>query len=43
MLDTLSIARSLSEAGMPPAQVNAVTDGIRSAAEQPSLDRLANP
>ena len=41
MLDTHSIARSLSEAGLPPAQVNAVTDGIRSAAEQPSRDRLA--
>ena len=41
MLDTHSIARSLSEAGLPPAQVNAITDGIRNAAEQPSRDRLA--
>ena len=33
MLDTLTIARRLTEAGLEPTQANAITDAIRTAAD----------
>ena len=33
MLDTLAIARQLTDAGLKPEQANAITDAVRQAAE----------
>jgi hypothetical protein len=38
MFDTHAIARALAGANLTPAQVDAITDAVRQAAEQESVD-----
>ena len=42
MLDTLASARKLADADFTPAQVDAATDAVHTAAEAPPAGRAAN-